>query len=690
VTPPTDSDQFDDRPDSRSDAATGRDEAVARIVTLAMLLSTGPVTLVDVRDRMPREYGGSQAASRKRFQRDKDTLESIGFCVAVDGDRYWLATPTTPSTAPRRGLTAPERFAVADAIEAVAGAVTADVRRLATSAVLKLRAGEADPPATADSVTPGADTVVVTFENARRTESALAFAYTTAAGETSQRVVHPWAVGLRDGVWLVFGWDDTRRAARHFRADGVARSSLRTVDTAYRPSPGTDWVATRFAVDPWVWGDGTPLDATVLLAGTAPPAEEDLPPGTVVETTDDDRFGFRLTVAVRDPGPFLSWLLRFGRHARLDGPDEIVRRLRSRLSATLAELERATPLPGHGATLDTTPVDMEDAPTAPTLRPSARRAARILRLLGLASGGHVARDRLADVLGCTPAELDADLAQLFEHCYLPPDSGGNWFDLDPAGDAAGTVRVIGPEVGAVAELTDLETAALGICLRVHLATHPADATTVRTLRDALDVLGLAPPGVTERAVDSAEFPVFASVASAVRASRRVRFTYVADGATTEREVDPQRLSVSAGRRYLTGWDHLRNAQRAFRLDRITELEVTDIVFDPAALVPPPDRADGDPGFVPVGDDTIELVVPTAWARWAERRFGPSSLRHGEGGSVLRLRSNDPGRYAATLLSLLPDCTLVGPPAARVAVRELARAILDDLDDLDDTQHPDGG
>lgn len=668
MTPPNQS----ERPQSHgNDGATDRDEPVARVVTLAMLLANGPVTLQEIRDLMPREYGGTPAAVRKRFQRDKDTLEATGLRVAVERDRYWLDAPTEIR---RRGLTAPERYALADAVHAVSDAVHDDVRRLATAAVLKLRAAEADPAATADSVTPGADPTVVAFENARRTQSPLAFTYTAASGATTERIVHPWAVALRGDVWLVLGWDETRDAPRHFRVDGVDPGSLRPVDVSYRPSPGPAWLTSHFGTAPWAWGDGAPVDAEVLVVGDAPPPPHDLPPGTRVEPVDDDRFGFRLTVAVRDPAPFLSWLLRFGDDARLEGPDELVAALGARLRAVIASLDGAPPVLDRDA-FGAAPTGDSTVTAPATLRPAARRAARILQLLGLASGVPVERERLADLLGCGAEELDADLDQLFAHCYLPPDAGGNWFDVEPATGTVDSVRIVGPDPGAVAELSDLETAALGICARLHLATHPLEPAEAQTLRDALDVLGLLPPGVEERPVGTAEFRVFAAVAEALRSSRRVRFTYTADGTTTEREVDPQRLSVSAGRRYVTGWDHLRGAQRAFRLDRITELEVTGTTFDPSALTPLPARADGDPGFVPVGEGTIEVVLPATWSRWAERRFGPSALRHGEDGALLTLRSNDPGRYAATLLSMLPDGTLVGPSVARDVVRDLATALL---------------
>ncbi|WP_240642307.1 helix-turn-helix transcriptional regulator [Microbacterium sulfonylureivorans] len=68
-----------------------------------------------------------------------------------------------------------------------------------------------------------------------------------------------------------------------------------------------------------------------------------------------------------------------------------------------------------------------------------------------------------------------------------------------------------------------------------------------------------------------------AVASALRRGVAVSFTYKApDAAPTTRTVDPVKVHIADGQWYLQGWCHLREAMRTFHLDRVSDLELTDI------------------------------------------------------------------------------------------------------------------
>ncbi|MEE2946482.1 helix-turn-helix transcriptional regulator [Cognatishimia activa] len=63
--------------------------------------------------------------------------------------------------------------------------------------------------------------------------------------------------------------------------------------------------------------------------------------------------------------------------------------------------------------------------------------------------------------------------------------------------------------------------------------------------------------------------------------RRIRFNYSdAKGAKTRREVYPLSIVFMQSSHCLVGWCHLRNDYRAFRLDRMLDLEVMDESFRP--------------------------------------------------------------------------------------------------------------
>ena len=79
---------------------------------------------------------------------------------------------------------------------------------------------------------------------------------------------------------------------------------------------------------------------------------------------------------------------------------------------------------------------------------------------------------------------------------------------------------------------------------------------------------------------------------AIARRRRVRMAYETPrGEVTEREVSPHAVVVHSGRWYLVGDDHLRSAQRTFRIDRIGTLSLGKRAasrpcpeLDPAAVV----------------------------------------------------------------------------------------------------------
>jgi predicted DNA-binding transcriptional regulator YafY len=65
--------------------------------------------------------------------------------------------------------------------------------------------------------------------------------------------------------------------------------------------------------------------------------------------------------------------------------------------------------------------------------------------------------------------------------------------------------------------------------------------------------------------------VLTALARAIASRSAVRFVYeAADGTTSRRQVEPERLVVALRRWYLVGWDVDRDDRRMFRVDRVTD------------------------------------------------------------------------------------------------------------------------
>ncbi|NUR90390.1 MAG: WYL domain-containing protein, partial [Nonomuraea sp.] len=161
-----------------------------------------------------------------------------------------------------------------------------------------------------------------------------------------------------------------------------------------------------------------------------------------------------------------------------------------------------------------------------------------------------------------------------------------------------------------------------------------------------------------------------TLAGAVRDRRTVRIEHVRGS----REVDPYGLVVHTRRWYLVGHDHLRDAVRTYRLDRIggaAELPgrfVPPAGFDPVAHVL---RALTD-GWTHRMEVWLDTDLETARAR-LPATFG--DLRPCPGGGVLVTSGAEDLRAMARILAGLPwPFAVRHPPALTAALAEHVTAL----------------
>jgi predicted DNA-binding transcriptional regulator YafY len=135
----------------------------------------------------------------------------------------------------------------------------------------------------------------------------------------------------------------------------------------------------------------------------------------------------------------------------------------------------------------------------------------------------------------------------------------------------------------------------------------------------------------------------ASAALACRDAERLRFGYIAaDGARTQRHVEPHRLVALDRRWYLVAYDLARNDWRSFRLDRIAD-------------APQPTGARFRPRTLPAAD-AAEFVrrniaaVPGPWPVKAVIA-APAAVVRGRIGRWATVEEDGPGRC---LLTMTPD------------------------------------
>jgi proteasome accessory factor B len=231
--------------------------------------------------------------------------------------------------------------------------------------------------------------------------------------------------------------------------------------------------------------------------------------------------------------------------------------------------------------------DLAAAAEAPLVKPkrktpvaSAERVRTVLTLVPwLLERDEVPVARVAETFDVTAAEVRAMLTNL---TLVGEPAGdyytGRMFDIDwdllEDHDTVRLTQTVG--IDRVQRFTSRESAALIAGLQL-VAALPgaADAETLARLRDKLGrgSAGMAPETVV---VDAPVDDRRSEISRAVREGRVVSFGYRApDGETMTRRVDPSRLLLAGGHWYLQGWCHLREGTRTFLLDRMSGLEVTD-------------------------------------------------------------------------------------------------------------------
>ncbi|HEX9991876.1 MAG TPA: WYL domain-containing protein [Acidimicrobiales bacterium] len=198
----------------------------------------------------------------------------------------------------------------------------------------------------------------------------------------------------------------------------------------------------------------------------------------------------------------------------------------------------------------------------------------------------------------------------------------------------------------------------------------------RGLAKLAAVLGVAPDEALEVSLGTAAEETLELLQEAVRASRQVELDYYAFGRDerARRVVDPYRVYADQGQWYVAGWDHLRDGERVFRVDRISSATLLASTFDPPADQP-------DLGaYRPRPEDPRVVLDLAPGARWVVEQYPLERFEEREGGGCrVTLAVSAVPWLERLLLRLGPDATVVdwdggGPRdlAGDAACRVLAR------------------
>lgn len=284
--------------------------------------------------------GGDAETLRRRFERDKRFLESLGVEIewvqdGPSGDGYRL-----------KGEALLEPFAVGPSelalLSALAGAArggadTPFARHL-QSALLKLHfEADAAPDALVGRIL--ASPVERTFGGALETlgeaialERTVAFDYAGVRGPAARRMVDPYGLYARGSSWYLVGRCRDRDAIRNFKVDRIAGP----VEVAGRGDGPDFHVPEDFRLADWSGREAWAFDGSRPAERARVEFDSDRfwtierrPDARDVEARGDGSgvAGFDVV----DPDAFVRWVLSFGPHARILSPDSLASRLTARV-----------------------------------------------------------------------------------------------------------------------------------------------------------------------------------------------------------------------------------------------------------------------------------------------------------------------------------------------------------------------
>ena len=288
-----------------------------RLINLvaALLDAERPLSREELRQRVP-GYAEDDNAFRRAFERDKDTLRTMGIPIQVDvvdpghpeegsgyripKEEYYLRDPEL----------APDELAAlhlaATTVRLEGGAGTEAMWKLGGA----LGGGDTGLPAVA--ALPGSEHLAVLF-GAVAERRPVTFGY-----RDEERRVDPYRLAFRNGHWYLAGYDRERGAERSFRLDRMTAPPTPGDAGAFQRPDGAGGPPPK----PWEMGDEEPVTAELVVdAGQAHWAVNEAGERAEVVARDDGSVLLRLGVTNR--AAFRTFVLGFLDHAEVVSPPEL-------------------------------------------------------------------------------------------------------------------------------------------------------------------------------------------------------------------------------------------------------------------------------------------------------------------------------------------------------------------------------
>ena len=241
------------------------DSTTERLMDFVLLLlnSSTPLTISQIRERVPGYGQGNPESFKRMFERDKEALREANIpldTVPTDsGEAYVLSKKDW--LLPNLHLTERERMLIAFA---AAGWQNHHLAQTAREAALQI-GGRVTQVNSRNQLRLGFDQRnLAEVLDAIRAHKSMSFTYASKTrGETSTRSIDPWQAVCRSGSWYVIGFDHDQQEMRVFRISRII-GNVSISQNDITTSPGEDFSLEQ-ALDYWTKQVHEPIEVTLKV-----------------------------------------------------------------------------------------------------------------------------------------------------------------------------------------------------------------------------------------------------------------------------------------------------------------------------------------------------------------------------------------------------------------------------------------
>jgi proteasome accessory factor C len=655
-----------------------------------------PVTATEIRRDVEGYSDMTEDAFARRFYADRAELDALGIHLSVDKPADGFSEQENYSLAPEAfhlppiAFTDPERAALQTALTLLDGEFAyAEPLRLALQ---QITWGRPSPLGSDSRQTIGLGITasaggaelsarLAKIDTAIYRRKRIEFEYyTMQRGETALRKVDPYHLLFEGGQFYLVAYSHERGDVRVFRLSRIRGKVAYATKAEHDFQRPADFDAREFANRiPWQLGDERGVASVWISEDIAWYVERQYGAYGTLQPAEDGGRVFRTGYATERP--LISWALRFGEHARILGPPELVEEAQTRVDR-LIEAHRGEP----GAAVPAGAVAQRPAPEPEANGRSrggeaAIRPERFARLVTLASvliaaGRKSERLKVAEVcerLQISPQELREDVSVL----NVVNFGGGAYViyaEVLPSGEIEVDPEPYSDTFDHPARLLPIEAKALVAALDLIALAGPE----LRSAREkVVDALGFDPVEeglqiVTPTLPDD----IAHTVELAVHESRLLEIEYWTQNEDryTERVVEPYAMFNGRDAWYVAAWDLDRAQLRHFRLDRIKRASALAQRFERRDGLDPVADIGGWPRTGTVGGSRLaHVLISREQARWArEERTVLAELDGGE--IVVEWAFKGTDFLVREVLKEAGDAAVLEPADAREAVLAAAERL----------------